>query len=155
MQKKYSAEQAYSPIKLFCSYRERCHFEVKERLFGMGLAKKEVETLTSRLIEDGFLNEERFAIMFAGGHFRQKKWGKQKIIQALRMKKVGEILIKKALKEIAEDDYKANIIKAAERKWNSLAKEKPISRKAKTMAFLLQKGYEMSLVRETLATFST
>ncbi len=153
MQKKYTQEQAYTPIKWYCSYRERCHFEVKERLFGMGLAKKEVEYLICRLIEDGFLNEERFAIMFAGGHFRQKKWGKQKIVHALRLKKVGEPLIKRALKEIDEVDYKASIIKAAERKWNSLEKEKIITRKAKTIAYLLQKGYEMALIRETLATF--
>src|SRR4051812_22565633 len=93
-------EKAWQKIKHYCNYSERCHFEVKEKLYGMGLHKKDVETLICRLIDEGLLNEERFARMFAGGHFRQKKWGKTKIIHALRQKKLGETLIKIALREI-------------------------------------------------------
>lgn len=105
MYKKYlTPEQAYPKIKHFCGYRERCHSEVKEKLYGMGLSRKDADILLSRLIEENFLNEERFAVLFAGGHFRQKKWGKQKIVYALRQKKVSEPNIKKALKEMSGED---------------------------------------------------
>lgn len=143
--------QAYPKIKHYCGYRERCHFEVKERLFGMGLPKKEVEILLSRLIEEDFLNEERFAIQFAGGHFRQKKWGKAKIVYALRQKRVGENIIKRALKEIEEDNYTASLQKLAIAKWESLKGGNYITRQVKTNAYLLQKGYEAQLIQRIIA----
>jgi regulatory protein len=143
-------EQAYPKIKHYCSYQERCHFEVKERLFGMFLPKKEVEALISRLIEENWLNEERFAILFAGGHFRQKKWGKAKIAYELRQKRVGETLIKTALKEINGDDYKATLQKLAVSKWKSLKGNPLRSREVKTAAYLLQKGYERPIIQEVL-----
>ncbi len=59
MKKSLTPELAYPKIKHYCGYSERCHYEVREKLFGMGLAKKDVETLLSRLIEENYLNEER------------------------------------------------------------------------------------------------
>ena len=148
-------KEAYPKIKHYCGYRERCHFEVKEKLFGMGLPKKEVESLLSRLIEENFLNEERFAIQFAGGHFRQKKWGKVKIVYALRQKRVGENIIKRALKEIEEGDYTASLQKIALAKWESLKGEHYITRQVKTNAYLLQKGYEAPIIQRIIAEIRT
>jgi regulatory protein len=151
----FSEDPAWQKIRHYCSYRERCHFEVKQKLFSLGLPKKQVEILICRLIEEDLLNEERFAKLFAGGHFRQKKWGKMKIIHALRLKKLTEPVIKKALKEIDAPDYGASLQKLAAAKWNSLRAEKPISRQAKTSAYLLQKGYEGPLVRKVITALST
>jgi len=150
VKKTLTPELAYPKIKHYCGYSERCHYEVREKLFGMGLMKKDVEVLLSRLIEENRLNEERFAILFAGGHFRQKKWGKAKIIYALRQKKVSEQNIKRGLKEIAEEDYLASLQKLAETKWKSLQGEQYISREAKTSAYLLQKGYERPAIQRVI-----
>jgi regulatory protein len=117
----------------------------------MKLAKKDVETLICRLIEENLLNEERFAIQFAGGHFRQKKWGKQKIIFALRQKRLGDAIIKKALKEIDGSDYMASLQKLALAKWKILEGEHYLTRQAKTSAFLLQKGYEGPAIQQVIA----
>lgn len=141
---------AYPKIKHYCGYSERCHYEVREKLFGMGLVKKDVEILLSRLIEENYLNEERYAILFAGGHFRQKKWGKTKIIYALKQKRVSEQNIKRALKEIPEEDYTNFLQKLAMVKWKSLKAEQRINREAKTSAYLLQKGYERPLVHQII-----
>lgn len=151
MYKKYlTPEQAYPKIKHFCGYRERCHSEVKEKLYGMGLSRKDADILLSRLIEENFLNEERFAVLFAGGHFRQKKWGKQKIVYALRQKKVSEPNIKKALKEMSGEDYTGCLYKLAELRWEKLKTEQHLTRQAKTIAYLAGKGYEMPLIQETI-----
>lgn len=147
MQQNLIPEQAYTKIKYFCSYRERSHWEVREKLFQLRLPKKEAEALLARLIEEDYLNEERFAIQFAGGHFRQKKWGRLKIVFALRQKKVSEANIKKALKEMAGEDYSGSLQQLALKRWVSLCKESPLSRQAKTMAYLVQKGYERPLVQ--------
>ena len=142
---------AYPKIKHYCGYSERCHQEVRDKLFGMGLVKKDVEILLSRLIEENYLNEERFAILFAGGHFRQKKWGKAKIIYALRQKRVSEQNIKKAMREIPADDYMTALQKLAEAKWKALKGEQYITRQAKTTAFLMQRGYEGPAISQVIA----
>lgn len=116
----------------------------------MGLLRQEVETLLSRLIEEEYLNEERYARLFAGGHFRQRKWGKTKIIHALRQKRVSEPNIKKALREIGTEEYLSTLLKLAETRWHGLKGEAYLVREAKTTAFLLQKGYEHPAIREVL-----
>ena len=151
MKNNLTPELAYPKIKHYCAYSERCHYEVREKLFGMGLAKKDVEILLSRLIEEDRLNEERFAILFAGGHFRQKKWGRARIVYALRQKKVSEQNIKRGLKEIVEEDYLLSLEKLAAIKWKSLKGEQYLSREVKTNAYLLQKGYERPAIQQVIA----
>ncbi|MES2374718.1 MAG: regulatory protein RecX [Bacteroidota bacterium] len=153
MKKNLTPELAYPKIRHYCGYSERCHYEVREKLFSMGLIKKDVEILLSRLIEEDHLNEERFAILFAGGHFRQKKWGKSKIVYALRQKKVSEQNIKRGLKEIVQEDYLASLEKLADTKWKSLQGEQYITREVKTNAYLLQKGYERQEIQRVIAKF--
>ena len=92
---KYVTEQdALKKIKHYCAYQERCHSEVKEKLYSFGLYKQQVENILSKLIEDNYLNEERFAIAFAGGKFRMKHWGRKKIEYELRQKQVSTFCIK-------------------------------------------------------------
>ncbi len=146
-------EQALQKIKHYCGYQERCHSEVKEKLYSFGLWKKDVETIVSQLIEENYLNEERFAQMFAGGKFRMKQWGRVKIKYELKQKKVSEYCIKKGLKEIGEDDYKKALEKLARTKWKTLKGEKNVFvKKSKTMTYLLQKGYESNLITEVFLT---
>jgi regulatory protein len=150
VKKNLTPELAYPKIRHYCVYSERCHYEVREKLFGMGLMKKDVEILLSRLIEEDHLNEERFAVLFAGGHFRQKKWGKAKIVYALRQKRVSEQNIKRGLKEIVQEDYLASLQKLADTKWKSLKGEQYINREVKTNAYLLQKGYERPEIQQVI-----
>ena len=111
----------------------------------------DVELILTRLIEEDYLNEERYAIHFAGGHFRQKKWGRVKIEYALRQKRVSEPNIKRAMKEIMEDDYQTALQKMAETKWKSLKAEQYINREVKTTSFLLQKGYERGMIQQIIS----
>ena len=145
----FTPEQAIPKIKQYCAYQERCHVEVRDKLYSYGLYKKEVESIISLLIEENFLNEERFAIMSAGGKFRMNHWGKVKIKQALKFKQVTDYCIKKALKEIDETSYQKTFQKLAEQKLKALKSERNIfAKKRKLQDYLLQKGYESGLVRE-------
>lgn len=151
-----SAEQALQKIKQYCAYQERSHREVKEKLYGYGLRKTDVETLLSQLIEEGYLNEERFAIQFAGGKFRMKQWGRRKIEQELQLKQVSTYNIKKALKQIDQTDYVSTLAKLADKKWVQLRGEQNIFiKKRKLQDYLLQKGFELPLVHEQIARVSS
>jgi len=146
--KQLTREQAYQKLKHYCAYQDRCHSELKEKAYSLGLRKTDVEALTARLIEENALNEERFAIKFAGGKFRMKQWGKVKIKSELRKKRVSDYLIKKAMKEITDDDYKETIFMLAKKKWNSIKGGgiNQFVKMAKTRDYLLQKGYEAAVI---------
>jgi regulatory protein len=135
-------EQAIQRIRHYCAYQERAQQEVRDKLYEMGMTKDEVEEIMSDLIADNFLNEERFAVQFAGGHFRIKGWGKVKIQHALQQKRVSSYNIKIGLKAIDEDAYLKTLQQLATKKWNSLKGERGLSRMAKTYAFLHQRGFE-------------
>ncbi len=151
MIKRLSKEQVLPKIKQYCAYQERCHSEVKQKLYLLGLYKKDVEQLMAQLIEKNYLNEERFAIQYAGGKFRMNQWGRVKIKYALRQKQVSEYSIKKALKEISETDYKKTLQKLAEQKLKTLKSETNVfSKKKKLQDYLLQKGYEVKIIKEVV-----
>ena len=143
-------EQAIQRIRHFCAYQERAQQEVRDKLYALGMTKDEVEEIISDLITENFLNEARFAESFAGGHFRIKAWGKQKIKYALQQKRVSPVNIKKALQSIDEHDYEKTLLTLATKKWNSLKGEKGMSRMAKTNSFLNQRGFESTLIQPIL-----
>ena len=144
--KQLTKEQAFQKLKHYCAYQERCHSEVKEKLYNLGIWKKEHDEIIATLIEENYLNEERFAIAFAGGRFRIKKWGRTKIKYELKQKQVSEYCIKKALKQIDEEDYLKVLGKLVKEKFASLRSYQPLTRKKKTIAYLQQKGYEYELI---------
>ena len=151
-QEQLTPGQALPKIKQYCAYQERSHSEIKDKLYGFGLRKNEVEDILATLIEENYCNEERFAEQFAGGKFRMKQWGRMKIRRALQEKRVSEFCIKKALLQIDEDEYEKTIGKLAEIKWKSLSRERNIFLKmAKARDYLLQKGFESDLVTQAIS----
>jgi regulatory protein len=152
MYKKYlTNQQALQKLKHYCGYQERSHSEVKEKLYSLGIAKNEHDEIISSLIEEDYLNEERFAIAFAGGKFRIKQWGRLKIKYALKQKQVSEYNIKKALNQLDEDIYRQTLQKLYEAKWDSLKGEKNrFIKLTKTRDYLLQKGYEAEIVKTAI-----
>ena len=156
MQKKYlTKEQALQKLKQYCAYQERSHSEVVQKLWDLGVRKAEHDDIIAALIEEDYLNEERFALQFAGGKFRMKDWGRKKIWYALKEKQVSTYCINKALQSISEEDYLKTLREQAEKKYNTLKGEQYLVRQKKTMDYLLQKGYEPELITKTLKSITT
>ncbi|HTQ63626.1 MAG TPA: regulatory protein RecX [Puia sp.] len=144
-------EKALQKIKQFCGYQERCHYEVKQKLYSLGVWKSDIEEIISELIQENYLNEERFAIQFAGGKFRMKQWGKVKISHELKQKQISQYCILKALNSIDDEDYQNTFRKLAFEKWKTLKGGKNIFiKKRKMMDYLIQKGYQSDMVNTLL-----
>jgi regulatory protein len=151
VQKKFlTKEQALQKLRQYCAYQERSHSEVQQKLYELGIHKLHHDEIISTLIEEDYLNEERFAKAFAGGKFRMKDWGRKKIFYALKEKKVSEYNIKQAIKEIDEEEYLKNLKELAGEKYESLKGEQYLARKKKTIDYMIQKGYEFDLVTKTV-----
>ena len=103
------SDELLKKLAHYCAYQERSHREVKTKLLELGARGLELENIIVELISQNYLNEERFAKAFAGGKFRTKKWGKVKIIQELKKHFLSDYVIKKAIKEISDDDYEKAI----------------------------------------------
>ena len=147
MYKKYlTKEQAVQKLKHYCAYQERCHNDVKDKLYKLGVWKKEHDEIIAALIEENYLNEERFAIAYAGGKFRINSWGRVKIKYALKQKQISEYCIKKAMKQISEEDYMKLLNKLAKEKYAALKADQYLVRKKKTMDYLITKGFETNLI---------
>lgn len=145
-------EKARSKALKFCAYQERSQQEMRDKIYSWGLHQREVESIISYLIEEGFLKEERFAIAYAGGKFRVKKWGKIKIKLALKNKKISEPLIKKALGEISDSDYRKMLQKVISAKEKLVIEKDPYKRKYKIASYAISRGFEPNLVWEVMGS---
>jgi regulatory protein len=148
--KYYSKDEALQKIKAYCAMQERCHSEVKEKLYGYGLYNPDVENIIAHLIEENFLNEQRYASLYAGGHFRTKQWGRLKIRAGLQQKGVSKYNITYALNEIDEDDYLKTLQMLATKKAALLKGENALTKKFKLQNYLLQKGFEPGLIHSVI-----
>jgi regulatory protein len=130
----------------YCVYQERCHQEIENKLKEFNLIPQAKEAILLHLLENNYLNEERFSKAFARGKFTIKKWGKQRIVRELRLKNISDYNIKSALKEIDEDDYINTFDELAEKRLKEI-KERNIYKKRKKLAdYLLYRGWESDMV---------
>jgi regulatory protein len=146
----FTLSEIQRKAKNYCTYQERSHNEVIKKLYSFGLRKADVDQTLSWLIESDYLNEERFAIRFAGGKFRMKKWGRIKLRQALLQHKISTYNIIIALENIDETAYMKTLQRLASVKWHSLKTDTLLIKKMKTTRYLLQKGYERQLIMQVI-----
>lgn len=148
---KVSSTEALSKIYRYCSYQERSHREVKNKLFGFGLRTAEVDEILARLITEGFLNEERYAKAFAGGKFRMMKWGRLKIQKELETEGLTSRCIARGLAEIDTNDYSKTLLHLIKKKSAQTSEPDLFKKKNKIASFVIRKGYEPELVWETIS----
>jgi len=152
--KSFTVDQAKRKLEHYCSYQERCHYEVVEKLRGMNMIPQVVDSLVVHLIENNFLNEERFAQSFARGKHNIKKWGKVRIVNELKFRNISKYNIEKALKEIPQETYLNTFHETAEKHWNFIKEPNLQKKKKKFCDYLLRKGFESHLIFEKLNDLS-
>nr|WP_232805879.1 RecX family transcriptional regulator [Salegentibacter maritimus] len=149
-QESYTIKEATIKLMQFCAYRDRSHKEVEEKLNKMNMIPAAQEQIIIQLMQEDFLNEERFARSFVRGKFRIKKWGKIKIKQELKFREISSPIIKIALTEIEQEKYNATLYELAKKKLDLLKEPDSFKKKRKLADFLLRKGYESNLVYEVV-----
>lgn len=145
-QKSYTVEEALQKLMHYCAYRDRSQKEVENKLDEMRMIPEAKEKIIISLMQENFLNEERFARSFVRGKFRIKKWGRIKITQELKKKEISSPIIKLGLSEIKESDYIKTLYELAEKKQEKITAPNSFKKKKKLADHLLRKGYESSLV---------
>ncbi len=141
---------ALTKAEQFCAYQERSQQEVRDKLYDMGMYPDGVERVISQLITGNFLNEERFAKAYAQGKFRMKGWGRIKIKQGLKLKRVPDKLISKALQLIDGDEYLSVLQKILDKKQSQTTESDAFKRRYKLQQYAMSRGFESDLINDVL-----
>jgi regulatory protein len=149
--KSFTVDELQSKMEHYCVYQDRCHQEIERKMKEYQMIPEAKEKILLHLMRHDFLNEERFSKSFARGKFRIKNWGKQRIIRELKIKNISSYNIKTALKEIDEELYVKTIEKIAISKNNTIKESNLFKKKKKIYDYLYRKGYESSLILETIS----
>lgn len=141
----YSKNEALTALKRYCAYQDRCAQEVRNKLLSLGIQEMEMDDIVEQLIEEKFLDEERYARSFARGKFRMKQWGRRRIVQELQKRNISEHCIRVALSEIEELDYR-DALRTILQKHFLTASGNPLERIKKAVDAALRRGFEPEMV---------
>lgn len=153
MYKSYTVDEAQKKMEHYCAYQERCHDEVIQKLKTLNMIPQAIDAIVVHLIDNNFLNEERFACSFTRGKFRIKHWGKRRITNELKARNISKYNIDRALKEIPAEEYLETFHLIADKQWDIVKESNILKKKKKVMDYLLRKGYESNLVQEKIFSF--
>lgn len=135
----------------YCAYQDRCTQEVRTKLSTFDMPDAEKEKIVKLLVDEGYLDDERYASTFVRSKIHLKKWGVNKIKMSLKMKGISDEIIGNALSEIDPEIYKDELIKVLKAK--KINDTDSYKKKAKLAQYAMQKGYEPSLVWDALRHF--
>ena len=147
--KSYTFLEIKQKIAAYCSYQDRCHQEVEQKMRDFLLIPEAKEEILLYLMRENFLNEERFTRSYIRGKFYIKSWGRNKIRNHLKFKGVPEKLINSCFNEIDTADYEKTLLKIYEQYYlRQTGKE--YQKKSKTIKYLLGRGYEYEEILKLL-----
>jgi regulatory protein len=150
MSKWVSKDDALKKMQRYCAYQDRCHQEVRQKMIEMGVLPDWREEVMVELIQENFLNEERFARSYARGKFRIKQWGRKRITMELKKRNISAYCIRKAMEEIETEDYLSTLKSLVEKKAAALTEDNPFVLKKKISEYLLRRGFESGLIWDTI-----
>jgi regulatory protein len=148
--KSYTLAQAQKKLEYYCAYQERCHKEVIAKLRTLGMIPSVIDKIISELIKANYLNETRFTQSFVRGKFRIKKWGKNRILQELKVRDIYSFNIKLGMKEISDDNYQKTFYELFEKRRREVKQLTKTEQKKKIFSYMSYRGWENSKVYEAL-----
>jgi len=151
--KPLTPDQVLDKMAKYCAYQERCVKDVKDKLKTYDIPQASKDEILDYLLDNRFVNDERFARSFVRGKLNQSGWGVNKIRFHLMQKGIDKDVIDEAFGQTDEEVYKQKLIDILKAKSKTVKAETDFERKRKLAAFAMQKGFEGALVWEVLKEF--
>ena len=148
--KSYTFLELKQKLVNYCVYQDRCHQEVEQKMWDYLLIPEAKEEILLHLMQENYLNEERFTRSYIRGKFYMKSWGRNKIRNHLKFKGVPEKLINSCFDEIEDDDYEKTLLKLYEKYVAPLKVLQPYQKKSKAIKYLLSKGFEYEIITQAI-----
>lgn len=137
-------------IRRWCAIQERCLVDVRIHALALGLNEKATDKVIEILIDEGFIDEERYAKIYAGSKFRNKNWGRARIIGELKARQIPDDVIRIGLGEIDEEEYRSKVVEMVKHKISVTDHTNVSLFKHRLAKPAIAKGYEPDLVNEII-----
>jgi regulatory protein len=134
----------------YCAYQERCHFEVEEKLRSLGLHYDFIPAVCVTLSEEGYLNEERYVSAYVRGKFNQNGWGKLKIVQGLKAKRISRKMIESGLALLDDTNYYQTLVSILNKKKRITRSKNEFELRSKLQRFGISRGFENGIINNAL-----
>jgi len=148
--KPLTPDQVLDKMAKYCAYQERCVKDVRDKLKAFEISEEEKAKIIDYLLDNRFVNDERYAKAFVRGKVNQSGWGVNKIRFHLIQKGIDKNIIDEALGQTDEEAYRQRLIEILETKSKTVKASNDFEKKRKLAAYAMQKGFEGSLVWEVL-----
>lgn len=146
----YSIQEIKQKLEYYCVYQERCFKEIDQKLNSFFLIPVAKEEILIHLIENNYVNEERFACSFTRGKHNYKNWGRNRIKTELKHRDISSRIIEIALKEIDNECYIEKFNSLADKHWETIKEKSGAKKNKKFIDYFLRRGFETNLIYEKL-----
>lgn len=152
--KPLSPENALYRAAALCSKCEQAEHDIRTKLKSWGISADDSDTIIQRLINEKYIDEERFALAFTRDKFRFDGWGRIKIAYHLQMKHISQHVIDNVITDIDEDSYVQSLEHILRAKMHVLKGKEPLQARASLIRFAISRGFESSLIYRLLPKFT-
>lgn len=140
--------QALNRAAALCASSEQATADVRTKLIKWGLDASGADRVIQQLVQQGFIDDRRYAAAFVKDRFAFNAWGRIKIAYQLRLKGISSDIIDGALTAIDEDSYKQRLIELLRAKWPAVKDREPRAAWAAMMRFAASRGFETTIAGE-------
>lgn len=149
--KELTEKEVLSRLQTLCARSEHCSYEMREKMMRWGVASDVQDKIVDRLIDDKFIDDERFARVFISDKLRFNHWGRRKIEQALFQKRIPKQISQPILNEITDQEYIEQLLPLIKSKRKSLSSvEDDYELRQRLVRFALQRGFTFDVIRQVI-----
>lgn len=134
----------------YCSSSEHCIQEVRKKIGAAGLPDEAADRIIDRLVQEGFIDEERFSHAFVNDKLRFNHWGRVKIGYELQMRGIPSSTYQPALAAIEEEEYENILLQLLKNKMPSVKAKDERDFVLKLMRFAAGRGFESQVTNRCL-----
>lgn len=150
MKKEMTEHEAYLQLAALCARSEHCRYEMQEKMRRWELDETVQNRILTRLEEERYIDEERFARAFVIDKIRYNKWGRRKVQQALWQKRISDDIQQQVLDEIDEKEYLLVLRPLLQQKRKTTKAANDYELNQKLARFALSHGFTFDLIRQCL-----
>ena len=148
--KEKTEQEAYLQLAALCAQAEHCQQEMRDKMKRWGVSADAQERIVARLVEERYIDDERYARAFVKDKIRYNKWGRRKVQQGLWLKRIDADIQKRVLDDVDDSEYLAVLRPLLKQKVKSVKADSDYERNQKLVRFALGRGFTFDLIRQCL-----
>ena len=142
--------EAYLTLTALCARAEHCQWEMLEKMRRWEMTEEAQARVMARLVEERYVDDERYARSFFNDKVRYNKWGRRKVDQALWQKHIDEGVRQRVLDEVDDETYLAVLRPLLQQKRKATKAASDYELNQKLVRFALGRGFTYDIIEQCL-----